>query len=135
MWKLYAAKTLYRTKAVGRPKAARPRGARVDLVEERVVLIRARSKAEALDRGQAEAEAYASGPSYVNPYGQEVITAYLGAIEVFEPFDDVGANKEIYSSTRLVAPTLSDEAVVDRLLGRDRNDEAELRIQFDVGTP
>ena len=61
-WNWYGAKTLYRYRARGR--ARRPdRGFNREntLVEERVVLFRARSFDEAISRAEAEAISYSEG--------------------------------------------------------------------------
>jgi Domain of unknown function (DUF4288) len=88
--KWFGVKTLYRTTTLGIPSvtdsAYDPRGT---LVEERVVILRARSHAEAHRKAKAEAMRYAKGEHF-NPYGQRVRTRWLSASESFELFDKPG---------------------------------------------
>ena len=100
MWKIYAVKTIYRNKAIGNPKTTdKDYRCDLDMIEERIVLIKARSFSEAIKKGEKEANKYASFESHINPYGQKVVEKYIGSIDAFEPFDDIAENKEIFSST------------------------------------
>jgi hypothetical protein len=59
-WKWYGVKTLHRTQPIGRPVGRDKLYARaITLVEERVVILEARSFEEAIRRGEAEARKYA----------------------------------------------------------------------------
>ena len=72
MWKVYAIKTLYRTKAVGKTTASDSayHGAH-DLIEERILTLKARSFDEAIAKGEKEAIRYAKETCHLNPYGQK----------------------------------------------------------------
>ena len=127
-WAWYAVKTLYRTTATGLPAR---RDAHLDrnatLVEERVVLVRARSFDEAIRKGEKEARDYARGASYRNPYGQRVATRYLGECDAFQLAADPAHGREVYSRTEIVSADVSTEAVVERLLGHEEPDGGDTR--------
>jgi hypothetical protein len=106
--KWYGVKTLYRWEPVGRPRGKdRVYSSSVTLVEERIVLIRARSAEEALVRGEREAKRY-SFRRYRNPYGQPVKTRALGYVNAYiideRPLDGV----EVFSATEVVPRSTSD---------------------------
>ncbi len=131
MWKLYSVKTIYRSKAVGRPKATDKRYRKdLDMIEEPIVNIKARSFDEAIKKGEIEARKYASSSPHINPYGQKVIQKYIGSIDAFEPFEDLSENKEVYSSTQLIPATWSNKTVTDRILGPEYKNERQLRTKF-----
>jgi len=131
IWKLYSVKTIYRSKAVGRPKATDKRYQKnLDMIEERIVLIRARSLDEAIKKGEIEAKKYASSPPHINPYGQKVIAKYIRSIAAFEPFEDFTENKEVYSSTQLIPSAWSNKTITDRMLGLEHKNERQLRTKF-----
>ncbi|GAA5216471.1 DUF4288 domain-containing protein [Corallincola platygyrae] len=131
MWTVYTAKTLYRTVANGDPIAI-DEHYRSDLVliEERVVSIKARSFDDAIKWGEAEAEKYAKETSFVNPYGQDVTQEYLGFIDVFEPFENLPAGIEVFSSTYLAPQTLSPSQLIEHQAGCLFENERELRLKF-----
>jgi hypothetical protein len=116
-WKWFGVKTLYRTTTLGRPpvtdSAYDPSGT---LVEERVVILRARSHAEARRKAKAEATRYAKREHF-NPYGQRVRTRWLSASESFELFDKPDDLVEVWSSTYIIPASVRDKEVVVRALG------------------
>lgn len=131
MWKIYAVRTIYRTKALGNPKTTDKYYRRnLDMIEERIVLIKARSFDEAIKKGEKEAKKYASYESYINPYGQKVVEKYIGSIDVFEPFDEIAENKEIFSSTHIVPSTWGNKIITDRIFGTVNKNERHLRKKF-----
>lgn len=131
MWKFYTVKTIFRITAVGRPNATDMRYRKnLDMIEERIVIIKARSFDEAIKKGEIEARKYASSSPPINPYGQKIIQRYIGSIDVFEPFEDFKENKEIYSSTQLIPATWTNKTVADRILGPQYKNERQLRTKF-----
>lgn len=107
-WNWYGVKTLFRTRTVGRPRNVDANYDReATLVEERVVLFRARNFDEAIDKAEAEAKQYVAGTPR-NRYGQRIRQQYLGCCEAFMMFDDPGAGCEVFSSTQLVPESVSD---------------------------
>src|SRR5262245_36715139 len=100
-WRWFGVKTAYRTEARGRPKSVdslyEPK---TTLVEERVVLIRARGAKDAIRRAEKEARRYVRDMRYRNAYGERVRQRYLGACDVFELFENPGAGIEVFSSNR-----------------------------------
>lgn len=115
--KWFSVKTVYRVVAEGEP--TRPDAEfdpSLDLLEERVVLVRAGSYDEAIERAEKEAAAYES--RHTNPYGQQVLYRYLGAAEAFELFDsELGEGTELYSQTRLVPGVSTDDDLIELAFG------------------
>jgi len=117
-WKWYGVKTVFRTETKGRPTSVDSLyDADATLVEERILLIRARSFDDAIAKAESEAKLY-EVDTHSNFYGQTVKTRYLNACDAFELFDEPGSNVEIYSATELVPKSVSDCKVVDQHLGR-----------------
>ena len=86
------------------------------MVEERVVLVKARSGDDAIRFGQAEARRY-SRSSHRNPYGQRVRTRPLRCIEAYDINEPVRKMTEVYSSTQVVPRRVTDTAIVTRMFG------------------
>lgn len=133
-WTWYGVKTLYRTSVRGRAvRKDKHFEEDVSLVEERVVLVKARSFDEAIRRGEAEAIAYAASlPSYANRYGQPVKTRYLEACDAFRLFDQPGHAREVYSRTEVMGVNVSDAAIIDQLLGTDEGERSGARREMFV---
>mgnify|MGYP000120837587 CR=1 FL=1 len=130
MWKTYSVKTIYRSTVSGKPFAIDDEySSKFDLIEERVVTVKARSFDEAIRRAESEAEEYTE-ESHTNPYGQEVVQEYLGYANVFEPFKSAPANVEVYSNQFLVRKELPDEELADNLFGNDEIGENQSRKVF-----
>ncbi|MBI5366462.1 MAG: DUF4288 domain-containing protein [Planctomycetes bacterium] len=127
----YGVKTLFRMEAVGKPVARDiAYDATVSLVEERVVLFKARGFAAAIRAAEREARRYAR-LRYVNPYGQRVSMRYLGACEAFELYEAPGEQAEVFSTTEVVSKRIPDRTVVDQRLGArvdEKADRARRRI-------
>lgn len=109
----FGVKTLYRVQAVGRPRARdRYFDASLTLVEERVVVFRARSHDEAIRKAEREAKEYAGAAMDRNPYGQRRKHRFLGALNSYEMLDPPAARTEVYSDTFLVRKETSDHQVI-----------------------
>jgi hypothetical protein len=122
-WKWYGVRTVFRSVPSGRPQGTDGDfSANVTLVEDRVVIIRARSFKEAIHKGEREAKAYAAASPHRNPYGQLVQQRYLGYCDAYELFDEPGVSIEVFSTTEVVAKTESDSRVIDRLIGSKDSD-------------
>ena len=130
MWKLYSIKTIYRTKAIGKPDVVDAYYKKnIDMVEERIVVLKARNFDEAIRKGEKEANEYVGG-THINPYGQKVVQKYIGTIDVFEMFDDLELNAEIYSSTHLIPKDESSKKISDRIMGKEYKNELKIRKKF-----
>lgn len=92
----------------------------VTMVEERVVLFRAHTFDEAMRAAEREALLYVHH-RHVNPYGQKVITRYLGACEAFQLFDPPAAGSEVFSTTEILPKRISDKAIVNQRLGHSES--------------
>lgn len=117
-WRSFGVKTLYRSAPRGRPKGRdRFYAEGVTLVEERVVVFKARSFEEAIKRAEREASVYARD-RYRNAYGQVVVTRYLGYCDAYEMSDSLGlSGVEVYSSTEIVPARKSDQQIAGRVIG------------------
>jgi hypothetical protein len=115
----FAVRTLYRTKALGKPRVASPHyDPDSTNLEERVVLFRARSTEDALKQGRAEGLRYASSVEMVNAYGQNLRTKLLDRCESFELFDErVRSGMEVYSSTRPFPKSVTNRKIASQLMG------------------
>ena len=128
----YGVKTVFRKVAVGRPSARDSAFDRtVSLVEERVVLFKARNFDKAVRAAEKEARAYARR-RYVNPYGQRVVMRYLGACDAFELFDTPGATAEVFSTTEVVPKRISNRAIIDQRLGKHVNKRLDKRRRRNI---
>src|SRR6266545_254334 len=125
-WNWYGVKTL----GVDRDYA--PDGT---LVEERIVLFRARSCDEAIAKAETEARTYAALPHGGNKYGQRVVHRYLGAREAFELFDPPAAGREVFSSMRVVPADVSDAAIARQMVGSERRPVRLRRKFFEAHLP
>src|SRR5689334_15037170 len=123
----YGVKTLFRTAARGKPTS---RGQAYDpdvsLIEERVVLFKARGFDAAMRAAEKEARSYARA-RHINVYGKEVVTRYLGACDAFELFDAPNVLVEVFSTTDVVSKRISDRSVVNARFGRTVNDTADMK--------
>ncbi len=120
-WKWFGVKTLYRTIVRGKPSVTDAAyDASGSLVEERVVILRARSHEEAHRRARAEATLYAKD-THVNPYGQRVQARRLEISDSFELFDPPGNLVEVYSSAYVIPASVTDSQLMARALGPDES--------------
>jgi hypothetical protein len=123
----YAVKSLLRVEAFGDPVGADddydPEGT---LIEERVVLIRARSFEDALRRGEKEADAYAAG-AHVNPYGQVVRFRRLSIVEAAFVFPLDEKTPEVWSSTSVIPASVTDAELAVMRFGPSEGEDATRR--------
>lgn len=123
-WKWFGIKSLFRTSITGAPSVRdEDYDSEGTLVEERVVLVRARSASEAIAKGEAEARAYCRG-YHINPYGQRVTLRRLKVIESFELYDPPVNMSEIWSSTSVIQSSVTDHDLVDQRFGPDEPQQA-----------
>jgi hypothetical protein len=126
----YGVKTLFRSRALGRLAATDGRfDPRVDLVEERVVLFRARSFETAILKAEVEAGRYANR-RHRNPYGQEVVTEFLGASDAFELIEAPDQEAEVFSTTILVSNRITRSALIERWFGPEERVPDPRRAKF-----
>jgi hypothetical protein len=128
----FGVKTLYRTQALGKP-AARDRhfDPSLTLVEERVVLVRARNHDDAIRKAEQQARKYAAFVTWRNPYGQRLRVRYVGACRSYELFDPPRAGAEVYSDTFLVKRAVSDpKLIASRVLVTESRTLASKRRNF-----
>ena len=119
-WSWYSVKTLYRTIALGNPKATdKYYDPESTMVEERVVLFRARSFREAIQKAEKDAKKYAGETNYCNPYGQKVKQRYLGMCDAFIIYDEPRAGVEVYSSTEIVGKNIRNKCIGNNRLGME----------------
>jgi hypothetical protein len=111
------------------------------LVEERIVILRARGFEEAIRKGEAEARSYARDCRHRNPYGQQVRQRYLAYCDAYIFDDAPKEGAEVYSSTEVAPRKSSDRALLRRVIGRKESRRAHqsrrniLDIVFDAPAP
>jgi len=131
MWKVFTVKTLYRSTASGKlEKTDKFYREELDLIEERIVTIKARNSDEAISKGEKEAIKYASETEYSNPYGQKVKQKYIGSIDVFEPYEELESNIEVFSTTYLSDTSITNSKLTNNTMGKIYKNEKELRTKF-----
>ena len=129
--RIFAIKTLYRTIATDKPtKTDKYYRENIDLIEERIVTVKARNFNEAITKGEREAKKYASKTEYINPYGQKVKQKFIGSIDAFEPFDKIKANIEVFSTTYLSKSSVSNDKLTNNVMGKIYKNEKKIRTKF-----
>lgn len=119
-WDWYAVKTLYRVEASGEPDFTDVGfDEQITLIEERVVLFKARSFNEAIRKAEKEAHSYAKNWKLVNVYGQQVTGRYLGSCDAYCLYDPPANGIEVFSATELWSENVADETLIDRKLGKE----------------
>ena len=115
----FAVRTLYRTKAIGKPRVSSPYyDSDSTSLEERVVLFRARSPEDALKQGLREGLRYASSVEMMNVYGQKLRTKMLKRCDTFDLFDQaLKSGMEVHSSTRFLPKSVTDREIATQLFG------------------
>jgi len=104
------------------------------LVEERVVVLKARSVKEAIQKAEADARRYAAECRHRNPYGQRVRTRYIGYCDAYRSDQRITSGAEVFSASEVVKRRVPDRAVVRRLIGahESKRATAERRNILDV---
>ena len=131
MWKVFSVKTIYRILASGKPKITDENYREdLDLIQERIVTIKARNFDEAISIGEKEAIKYASETEYLNPYGQSIRQEYIGSIDAFEPFESISANVEVFSTTYLIESSINNDEITDNIMGKFYQNDKKIRTKF-----
>lgn len=110
----YSVKSLYRMEVTAQG-AAEPR---LSSFEARVVLIRAKTFEDAINKAEDEARRYAEDGNWPNRLGEQVSTRFLGAVDAYALSDELEDGAEVHSSILFLDPSVSDEQIVDRVLGQ-----------------
>jgi hypothetical protein len=95
-----------------------------DLIEERVVIVRARSHKAAFRKAGREARRYRRGWTHINPYGQLVAARRVRQLASFVMFRRPAELREVWSATRVVPSTTADSELTERLFGPEETSEA-----------
>lgn len=117
-WKWYGVRSLYRSVALGEPR--NPDASYIPsatLVEERIVLIKARSGKEALRKAKKEGKAYTRSAPVTNCYGQKVRTRRLKGLEAYELFEYPSSGAEVFSAMEEIDSSIPDERICQRPIG------------------
>lgn len=126
----YSVKSLYRMDVKAAPDAE----PRLSSCEERVILLRADSFDEALEKAQQEARKYAN-MRWLNARGEAVETRYLEVLDAFMLFDEQLADgSEVYSKMLWVAPSSTDDELTERGFGTVAEQTSEDGEAFEPGT-
>ena len=117
--KWFAVKTLYRSKARGRPEKPDLRyDPDATLLEERLLLIKAKNTTEAISKAERDAKDYAQKASCTNPYNQEIVTYYIGYYDIFELSVPPADKVEVFSMTRLISQRIPDKRLMHIYIGK-----------------
>ncbi len=117
--KWFCVKTLYRSYTEGLPvKPDRLYDPDATLIEERIVLLKARDKREALIKAEREARDYARKTTYTNPYEQKVLTRYTGDYDLWEVRGALEDRQELYSMGRVISRRVSDAKAAFLYIGK-----------------
>ena len=126
----YSVKSLYRMDV----KATADGTPRLSSYEERVILVRADGFDEALSKAQTEARKYAD-MRWLNARGEAVETHFLEVLDAFMLFDEeLAEGCEVYSKMLFVAPTSTDDELVERGLGTVAEQTSEDSESFEPGS-
>jgi uncharacterized protein DUF4288 len=129
-WQWYGVRTVFRSRAQGKPDRYDPSyDPKATLVEERVVVVKGRSVREALGKARAEARTYVRG-SHLNPYGQRVRASYLGVADVSPLYVDPQPPGEVFWSTYVVPSNITDAQLIRRLTPPSVPNEDVVRRKF-----
>jgi Domain of unknown function (DUF4288) len=129
----YGVRALFRLIATGKPKwTDRYFDPNATLVEDRIVLFRARSFDDAIRQAEAEAKRYSNTTRFKNIYGQQVHLKFLRAIDAFHTFieDQPLRGSEIYSKTEIVPKSVRDSVVVTDWWGSEERSDWGARHKF-----
>lgn len=127
----FGVKTLYASEASGKANNKDKFYKKTSvMLEERIVIFKAKSFDEAIKLAEKEARNY-SKYSYINPYGEKISTRYLNNCDAFELFDDPESGMEVYSATEiLLKKSLIKQTVNAKLRAEHGSLEPKLRLRF-----
>lgn len=119
--KWFGVKTLYRAKRIGKPGNIDEHFDKsIKLIEERVIVLKAKSFEDAIEKAEKEAREYVKTRDGCNSYKQAIKWEYVGDCDSFWLYKDMHASdeyKEVYSKTHIFKITESKSNIADRLLG------------------
>lgn len=126
----YAVKTLYRTFTDGfveNPDEDYRED--LDMLEERIVLLRADSFDDAIEQAEREAREYAR-VEQTNSYGQRICINYIEACDAYMLGESPAESVEIFSSTALISRDATDTELTDMRLGAVTDDDERYSKKF-----
>ena len=134
-WKWFGVKTAYRLNVTGKPRATDDAyTAKNNMIEERIVIFKARNSEEAVSLSKNEAKKYITDLNFKNAYGETVRWKFLEVCETFEMHEPPEEGAEVFSSTRLVDKKLKDKELIFQMFGPDElDDDYEKRMRFIKG--
>ncbi|WPU65121.1 DUF4288 domain-containing protein [Peredibacter starrii] len=125
--KFYCGKSLYWIEARGKSKVKQKPDSKYALLEERIILIKAKNFNEAIKKARKEAKDYEG--NYINPYGQQVRIEFLECIEVFELFESPADLVEVFSANFLVDQKISKKEMLNSHYGKSISETTERKIR------
>ena len=100
----FVVKTFYRTTAEGAPqKPDRYYDPDLTMLEERLLLFKAKNREEAVKKAEKNAVEYAKSVQFTNPYGQKVHMEYLNLVDAFEVGKVLADKSEVFLVNRLIS--------------------------------
>jgi hypothetical protein len=133
-WEWYAVKTLHRWEAFGEPQNPdKNYDPNATLLEERVVLIKARTFDEAIRKAEKGAAEY-PGHVMINPYSQEIRFRYMETCDAYllsdPPGEGTPSGLEVYSATEREDASIPDEELIARRFGKEPEGLGLRRTKF-----
>lgn len=126
----YAVKTLYRTFTDGYVENPdEDYREDLDMLEERIVLLRAESFDDAIEQAEREAREYAR-VEQTNPYGQRICINYIEACDAYMLGESPSESVEVFSSTSLISRDTTDSDITDMRLGVVSDDDERFSKKF-----
>jgi len=126
----YAVKTLYRTFTDGFVENQdEDYREELDMLEERIVLVRADSFDDAIEQAEREAREYAR-VEQTNAYGQRICINYIEACDAYMLGESPAESVEVFSSTSLINRSTTDTEIADMRLGAVSDDDERFSKKF-----
>lgn len=91
-------------------------------MEERIVLFKAKTKAEATKKAEKEARQYATKNAYTNPYDQKVTTRYLELYDIYSIDGALSDKDEIFCASRVMNKKVSNKKIAHVYLNKPKKD-------------
>lgn len=117
--KWFSIKTVYLSSTIGLPSNVDSfYDPNAGILEERIILVKAKTIKDAIKKAKTEAKKYASQPNYKNCYGQTVICRYLNGYDAFELYDDPPFDLcEVFSANRIIDKRKSKKVLNNLVMG------------------
>jgi hypothetical protein len=116
-WEWFAVKSLLRSEAIGKPRTTKyPYDPKLTMVEERIVIFRARNEREAIKKAEREARRNLCRRAK-NMFGETITHRLIRSFDVY-PLDCVPSDgAEVFYLWRAVSKDVPDKRVAQKFIG------------------